>query len=111
MSDQCPVCGKGSLRTKKVREELFGVDLGTFEAEVCDACGETFFPAASVDRIQARAKELGLWGLATKVKVTRSGNSLVVRIPSSLAKYLKLKSGQEVLVAPEKNNRLVLELA
>lgn len=111
MTERCPVCGKGLLRTKRIREEMFGVDLGTYDAEVCDVCGESFLTSESMDRVEARAKELGLWGLASKVKVVRSGNSLVVRIPSPLARYLKIRSGQEVLVAPDKEKRLVLELA
>lgn len=90
---------------------MFGVELGTFSAQVCDSCREVFFTPASANKIQARAKEIGLWGLASKVKVSRSGNSLVVRIPSPLARYLQLRSGQEVLVAPEKKHRLVLDLA
>ncbi len=108
---KCPVCGRGSLRAKRAREEMFGITLGSYNAEVCDHCGEVFFTADSVDQIQARAKELGLWGIASKVKVARSGNSLVVRIPSPLARYLKLRSGQEVLVAPDQKHRLILELA
>lgn len=111
MTERCPVCGKGALHLDRVPQEMFGVDLGAYEAEVCDRCGETFLSADSVDAIEKRAKELGLWGLASKVKVVRSGNSLVVRIPSPLARYLKLKSGQEVLVAPDRARRLVLELA
>lgn len=87
------------------------MDLGTYDAEVCDNCGESFLTSEGMDRVEARAKELGLWGLASKVKVARSGNSLVVRIPSPLARYLKIRSGQEVLVAPDKEKRLVLELA
>jgi hypothetical protein len=111
MAERCPVCGKGSLRPAKVHEEMFGVDLGDYDGEVCDRCGESFLTKNSMDQIEARAKARGLWGLATKVKVVRSGNSLVVRIPSPLARYLKLRNGQEVLVAPDKERRLVLELA
>lgn len=111
MVEKCPVCGKGSLRGKRVPEEMFGVHLGLFEAEVCSECGEVFFTSDSVDQIEARAKELGLWGLASKVRVARSGNSLVVRIPSELARYLKIRSGQELLVAPHEKHQLVLDLA
>lgn len=111
MSEECPVCSRGALRPKRVSESMFGVDLGRYDAEVCDACGEVFFTPPSVDRIQSRAKELGLWGLASKVKIARSGNSLVVRIPSPLARYLEIRSGQEVLVAPDKKHTLVLDLA
>lgn len=111
MVEKCPVCRRGSLRLKRVREEMFGVDLGSYDAEVCSHCGEVFFTAESVDQIEARAREVGLWGLASKVKVAKSGNSLVVRIPSPLARYLKLRNGQEVLVAPDQKHRLVLDLA
>ena len=111
MPEKCPVCGRGVLRQKRVKETMFGVDLGTYDAEVCNDCGEVFFTAQSVDAIEVRARELGLWGIASKVKVARSGNSLVVRIPSPLARYLKIRSGQEVLVAPDKKHTLVLDLA
>lgn len=111
MAEKCPVCGKGSLRASRANETMFGVDLGTYDAEVCDECGEVFFTSESVDKIEKRAKALGLWGLASKVRVARSGNSLVVRIPSPLARYLDIRSGQEVLVAPDKKHALVLDLA
>jgi hypothetical protein len=111
MVERCPVCGKGVLRPGRVHEELFGVDLGSYEGEICDGCGESFLGSKAMDAIEAKAKELGLWGLGTKVKVARSGNSLVVRIPAPLAKYLGIRSGQEIMVAPEKRTRLVLELA
>jgi YgiT-type zinc finger domain-containing protein len=111
MAEKCPLCSVGKLQPKRAREQMFGVDLGAYAAEVCDNCGEVFFTADSVDEIEARARELGLWGLASKVKVARSGNSIVVRIPSPLARYLKLKTGQEVMVAPDQKHRLVLDLA
>jgi ribosomal protein L40E len=111
MAEKCPLCAVGNLRSKKVREELFGVPLGVFDAEVCEKCHEVYFTADSVDKIESRAKELGLWGLASKVKVARSGNSLVIRIPAPLARYLKLRNGQDVLLTPEQKHKLVLELA
>lgn len=111
MVERCPVCGKGALRSKRVREVMFGVDLGTYDGEVCDSCGENFLGSTAMDAIEGRAKELGIWGLGTKVKVVRSGNSLVVRIPAPLARYLKIKSGQDVMVSPDTRKRLVLELA
>ena len=111
MIEKCPDCEQGHLRLKRVPEEMFGIVLGTYEAEVCDHCGGVFFTARSVDKISERAKELGLWGLASKVKVARSGNSIVVRIPSPLARYLQLRNGQEVIVAPDQKHRLVLDLA
>ena len=111
MAEKCPVCNRGVLRSKRVDETMFGLNLGSYDAEVCDDCGEVFFTAESVDKFESRAKELGLWGLASKVKVARSGNSLLVRIPSPLARYLNIRNGQEVFVAPDKKHTLVLDLA
>lgn len=43
---------------------MFGIPLGTYPAEVCGACGESFVEGEVMDAMEARAKELGLWGLA-----------------------------------------------
>lgn len=111
MPNECPVCEKGHLRRKRVHEEMFGVDLGEFDASVCDSCGETLVSSEAMDELEAQAKKLGIWGLATKVKVVKSGNSLVIRVPTALAKFLKIERGQEVLLTPERDNRLVVELS
>ena len=110
MRAKCPVCGKGQLHRGKVREEMFGVDLGEYPAEVCDSCGESFVDQDAMKKIEARAKEAGLWGLAKKVSIAKSGNSLVVRIPAELARFLRLKGGEEALVRPEGREKIVVEL-
>ncbi|TLZ96459.1 MAG: YgiT-type zinc finger protein [Methanobacteriota archaeon] len=106
----CPACGKGELHRGKVREQMFGVDLGEYPAEICDSCGESFVDQKAMRKIEARAKELGLWGLAKKVSIAKSGNSLVVRIPAELARFLKLKGGEDALVRPEGREKIVVEL-
>ena len=107
---QCPVCGKGKLRRGKVREQMFGVDLGEYPAEICGSCEESFVDQEAMRKIETRAKELGLWGLAKKVSIAKSGNSLVVRIPADLARFLKLKGGEDALVRPEGREKIVVEL-
>src|SRR5437879_13896145 len=67
MMATCPVCGKGRLRRGKVRQEMFGVDLGEYPAEICDSCGESFVDSEAMKKIEARAKAMGLWGLAKMV--------------------------------------------
>jgi YgiT-type zinc finger domain-containing protein len=62
MAERCPVCGKGTLLPKRIREEMLGVGLGLYDAEVCNRCGESFLGAKSRDKLEARAKELGLRG-------------------------------------------------
>ena len=71
MVERCPICGKGALRTGHVQEAMFGISLGSYEGEVCDNCGESFLGAKAMDVLETKAKELGLWGLGTKVKVTQ----------------------------------------
>lgn len=110
MTRICPVCGKGRLRKGRVREEMFGIDLGEYSAEICDACGESFVSQEAMRKIEARAKEEGLWGLAKKVSIAHSGNSLVIRIPAELARFLGLKGGEDALVRPEGRQKIVVEL-
>ena len=101
---------KGKLRRGKIREEMVGIDLGEYPAEICDSCGESFVDQDAMKKIEARAKEMGLWGLAKKVSIAKSGNSLVVRIPAELARFLRLKGGEDALVRPEGREKIVVEL-
>jgi len=48
----CPACGKGRLRRGKAREEMFGVDLGEYPAEICDSCGESFVDQQAMKKIE-----------------------------------------------------------
>jgi YgiT-type zinc finger domain-containing protein len=105
---KCPVCDKGELKKSKVREKMFGVDLGEFPAQVCSKCGESFTDADTTKKIEEAAKRKGVWGLSATTKITRTGNSLAVRIPKKLVDYLKLKDGEEALIRPE-DNKLVIE--
>lgn len=41
---------------------------------------------------------MGHW---KKTKITRTGNSLAVRIPKEIADYLNLKEGEEAYIHPE----------
>src|SRR5688572_11263078 len=59
----CPACNKGRLRRAKVKQEMFGFNLGTYTAEICDSCGERFIDLEDFKKTEARAKALGLWGL------------------------------------------------
>lgn len=62
------------------------------------------------DAIDAKAKELGLWGLEKKGKIGYSGNSLIVRIPKRVAEFMKLKKGEDIVIKPEDKRRLVIEV-
>jgi YgiT-type zinc finger domain-containing protein len=104
---KCPICNKGNLKEGKIEEEMFGVVLGRFKAEICSKCGESFISSETMKEIEEKAKKKGLWGLAEKVKVVKSGNSLVIRIPAKVAKFFKLRIGEELLIYPEKKKLTV----
>ncbi len=105
---QCPICERGELTKGKVKEEMFGLNLGEFPAEICTACGESFTDEETTKKIEIAAKKKGLWGLEKKTKITRTGNSLAVRIPKPIVNFLGLHEGEEAYIRPE-NQKLVIE--
>ena len=105
---KCPICEKGNLKKGKIKENMFGIDLGEFPAEICSKCNESFTDEKTTIAIEGVAKKKGIWGLGKKTKITKTGNSLAVRIPKEIAKFLKLEEGKEAYIHPEKN-KIVIE--
>jgi len=106
---KCPVCGKGGLVKEKRKSELYGFNLGEYEAEVCHVCGEVFWSEEDVTSMEKKAKEKGIWGLEQRAKISIAGNSLIVRIPQKLARFLGLRKGTEVIIHPSGKDKLVIE--
>ena len=105
---KCPVCAKGSLKSEKIKEEMFGVYLGEFPAQICSKCNESFTDEMTTKLIEEAAKAKGIWGLGKKTKITKTGNSLAIRIPKNIADFLNLKEGKDAYIHPDKN-KLVIE--
>ena len=91
----------GKTMSKTVEHKEFGVSLGSFPASVCEKCSEIYFDEKTAETIQKKSQELGLFGLAKKVKVAEIGNSIAIRIPKSIGTFLNLKKGAEVTIFPE----------
>lgn len=100
----CESCG-GKIEKKQVDYILLGINLGRFEAEVCTKCQEEVF-----DKIEKKARELGIWGLQAKVKVNQFGNSIAVTITKPISKFLKLKKGKDVIIYPQDTHRLIIDI-
>jgi YgiT-type zinc finger domain-containing protein len=66
---KCHLCGKGNLSKKKVPYTLYGTQVGMFNGLVCSSCGEALFDEATDKKIEAKAKELGLYGLGSNAKL------------------------------------------
>lgn len=105
---RCVMCGNGTLKEKIVEYKEFGISLGKYKADVCAKCGEAFFDSETAKKIQAKSKELGLFGLAKKTKVAKVGNSLAIRIPKEIADFIKLKKEEEVKITPKSQRELII---
>src|SRR3989338_2965196 len=105
---ECPICEKGILKKGTIKEYMFGVYLGEFPAEICSKCGESFTDSDTTKKIEEAAKKKGIWGLSATTKITKTGNSLAIRIPKKLAVYLNLKNGEEAYIHPD-SNKLIIE--
>lgn len=106
---KCVICS-GKTTRKKVDYKEFGISLGTYQADVCDMCAETYFDERTAEKIQQKSKEIGLFGLARKGKIAQIGNSLAIRIPKEIADFLRLKKGKEVTISPEGTSELRIEV-
>lgn len=105
---KCPICEKGKLEAGKVKEEMYGVDLGEYAAEICSSCGESFLDAEAMKQIEQKAKEKGIWGIGKQIKIVKSGNSLAVRIPKAIVEFAKLREGMDAFIYPE-DHKLIVE--
>ncbi|MBI4980494.1 hypothetical protein HZC30_02960 [Candidatus Woesearchaeota archaeon] len=103
---KCTNCNAGTYERKKIPYVFLGEKIGLFDALVCVSCHETIFESGVSDQIEAEVKKRGLWGLRARTKVAKVGNALDVRIPKSLAEFLSLKQGQEVILEPIDKNKL-----
>jgi len=106
---KCYLCEQGTMKRTKAPFSMYGILLGEFEADVCNMCKEVVFTEIASDEIDQIAKEKGLWGLESKTKVGKVGNSIDVKIAKNLAEFTGLKKGEEVRIYPESKNKLIIE--
>ena len=106
----CPVCEKGTLTRQNVPYSVHGVELGKFLSEVCNNCHESWFSEETARKIEGIEKKKGLFGLVKHSKIGYSGNSLIIRIPKDIAKFMDLKKEKAISIYPEDKNRLLIEL-
>ena len=104
---KCIICN-GILKEKTVEHEEFGISVGKYKGRECSKCGEIFFDSDTVDKIQAKSKEMGLFGLAKKTRVAQVGNSLAIRIPKEIAKFVNLKKEGEIKIVPKNKKEIAL---
>ena len=102
-------CG-GELKRSKVEVEFFGIDFGLKDAEVCSRCGSEYLDQETMKEIETIVKERNIFGLERKISVTKSGNSLVIRIPPEIAEYLGIHYKSVVQLFPVDKDRLEVKV-
>ena len=106
----CGACEKSTLIKKITPYEVYGVKLGDFPALVCNSCGEVWYDENTVREMEKVEKQKGLFGLSMQTKISYSGNSLIIRIPKTIADFFKLKKEDIVTIHPEGKSKIAIEI-
>jgi len=112
MNDEIPYkcsCG-GELKRTKVEVEFFGINFGLKDAEVCTSCSSEYLDQDIMKEIETEVKNRNIFGLERKVSVTKSGNSLVIRIPPEIAEFLGIHYKSIVQLFPVDKDRLEVKI-
>jgi YgiT-type zinc finger domain-containing protein len=109
MENKCVLC-EGELKEKIVDYEVYGKTLGKFPAKVCEKCEEKWFDEETSRKIEEAEKKAGLFGLSREGKISYSGNSLIIRIPKDIAKFMNLKKEDHIVMYPEDKDKLSVSI-
>lgn len=102
-------CG-GILKKSHTQVEFFGIDFGIRECEVCTKCSSEYLDEETLEKIELEVKKKRLFGLEKQAQITKSGNSLVVRIPPEITKFSGINYKDHVRIYPITKNRIEIEV-
>lgn len=102
-------CG-GILKKSHTQVEFFGLDFGIRECEVCSKCNSEYLTDETLEEIERKVKRRGLFGLEKQAHITKSGNSLVIRIPPEIVKFSGIQYKDLVRIYPTAKNKIELDL-
>src|SRR3989338_1577716 len=98
-------CG-GKLKKSKTQVEFFGIDFGLRDCEVCTSCGSEYLDDAVLHEIEQEVKKKKLFGLEKQAQVTKSGNSLVLRLPPEIVKFTGISYKDHVKIYPVSKEKI-----
>lgn len=115
MKEGCYYCAKckvvmnpGFLSRYEYEE---GIPLHHVSTLICSKCGKYFFTEEQAHAMRDRTREIKEYTFGFERKVTISGKSLVVGIPSELANHLHIKKGQKVRIIPVASEGILIKKA
>ena len=104
----CPCGGKIIWKKEKVIQE--DIDCGVLDVEICNKCKERYLPDWSMEVVENKLSEAGLWGVERKeIKFWKSGNSIVTRFPIEIVNDLGLVKIKKGYIYKEGNHKLTIE--
>ncbi len=104
----CPCGGKIKWLKQKVVQD--GIDCGVLDVEVCDKCKTEYLPDWSMKIVEEKLKKAGLWGVKRKeVRFWKSGNSVIIRLPTELTHELGLNNIKKGYIYQEGENKFIVE--
>lgn len=101
---RCPICD-GELVPKEHKYKL-GAKAVPYQSFQCSKCKEELVCGEQAERVFREVADYKK-ELHYKKKLGYSGNSLVLRIPTKLAKNLNMRKGSLVDIIPGKNEFIV----
>ncbi len=102
-------CG-GALKWSECAVEFFGIDFDIRRCEVCTSCNAEYLDEETMKEIEQEVKKKKLFALEKTVTVTKSGNSLVMRLPPEITKFVNLHYKDALRIFPVSKNRIEVEL-
>lgn len=102
-------CG-GTLKKGVASVEFFGIDFGIRSCEICTRCGSEYLSDAVLMEIEKEVKKKKLFGLEKQAQVTKSGNSLVLRLPPDIVKFTGISYKDNVRIYPTAKNKIEVEV-
>ncbi|MBI2598454.1 MAG: hypothetical protein HYW50_04630 [Candidatus Diapherotrites archaeon] len=102
-------CG-GKMKKSHCQVEFFGIDFGLRDCEVCTDCQSEYLDDKVMEEIEEEVKAKKLFALERKIKVTKSGNSLVIRIPPEIAQFSGLHYESILRLMPVTKKKIELEV-
>lgn len=102
-------CG-GKLKESYCSVEFFGIDFGQRRCEVCTSCGSEFLDDETLREIEQEVKNRKIFALERKIAIAKSGNSLVLRIPPEIAKFVGIKIKSMARIFPIAKKKIEIEL-
>ncbi len=110
MKTTCPICEKEEMMdADDIILELDGY-VFVVSGSRCEACGEEFVAEKETQNMVAAARKMGIWPEPLKLHRTlsKSGGSLVLRLPTDIERQLNLHAGEQVALS-KTGNKLVIE--